>query len=78
VPPCPYFREKYATVEIVQHIRDNDLEKFAMQTLPEPGAGPLERHLLICGEFRERMDSEIEYVKAMRGAAAKIRYQELS
>jgi len=26
----------------------NDLEKFAMKTLSEPEAGPMEEHLLVC------------------------------
>jgi hypothetical protein len=60
-------------VEIVQHVTDDTLERYAMQTLPEPEVGPLEQHLLICGECRERLDAEIEFVVAMRGAAAKIR-----
>ena len=78
MPPCPYFREKYATVEIVQHISANDLEKFAMQTLPEPEAGPLVEHLVVCQSCWERLDAEIKFVTAMRGAAAKFRSQELS
>ena len=63
---------------LVPHVSDNDLEKFAMQTLPGPDREPLELHLLICRECRERLDSEIEYVKAMCRAAATIRNQELS
>ena len=47
-----------------------------MQTLPEPESGPLEEHLLICGECRDRLDAEIEFVTAMRSAAAKIREEE--
>ena len=47
-----------------------------MRTLPEPEAGPLLEHLLICGECRERLDAEIEYVTAVRVAATKIREQE--
>ena len=65
-------------VILVPHISDNDLEKFAMQTLPEPEAGPLVEHLVLCQSRRERLDAEIEFVTAMRGASAKIRYQELS
>ena len=65
-------------VILVPHISDNDLEKFAMQTLPEPEAGPLVEHLVLCQSYRDRLDSEIECVRAMRGAAATIRYQDLS
>jgi hypothetical protein len=57
-------------VEIVQHPSEESLEQFAMATLPNSETGPLEEHLLICGECRERLDSEIEYVTAMRAAAS--------
>ena len=46
-----------------------------MQTLSEPEAGPLERHLLVCGECRDRLDAEVEFVAAMREAAVKIRWE---
>jgi hypothetical protein len=58
-------------VILVAHISDNDLERLAMQTLPEPEAGPLEQHLFVCGECRDRLDAEIEFVTAMSKAAAK-------
>jgi hypothetical protein len=29
-----------------------------MQTLPEPEAGPLKQHLLVCGECRDRLDAD--------------------
>ena len=35
---------------IVQHVTDDLLERFAMQTLPESETGPLEDHLMICSE----------------------------
>ena len=66
-------------MEFVQHATDDKLERYAMQTLPNSEAGPLERHMLVCGECRERLDTEIEFVTAMRGAAAvKIRYEGIS
>ena len=65
-------------METVQHVSDDTLERFAMQTLHEPEAGPLEEHLLVCNECRDRLDVEIEYVTAVRGAAAKIRRQKYS
>jgi hypothetical protein len=33
---------------------------------------------LVCDECRDRLDAEMEFVRPMRRAAAKIRYQELS
>lgn len=60
-------------MEIVQHVTDKTLERYAMQTLPEVETGPLGEHLLVCQQCRDRLQSEIDYVTAMRGAAAQIR-----
>jgi hypothetical protein len=60
-------------VETVQHVTDNSLERFAMQTLPNSESGPLVDHLLMCPECQERLDAEIDFVAAMREAAVKIR-----
>jgi hypothetical protein len=57
-------------VEIVQHVNDDTLERYAMQVLPESEVGPMEEHLLICPDCRERLQAEIDYVTAMRDAAA--------
>jgi hypothetical protein len=43
------------------------------KTLPDSESGPLVEHLQVCESCRERLDAEIEFVTAMRGAAAKIR-----
>ena len=63
---------------LVQHVTDDTLEGYAMRTLPEPEAGPLERHLLVCGDCRDRLDALDRIRDAMRGAAVKIRYQKHS
>jgi hypothetical protein len=55
----------------VEHIGEDDLENYAMRTLPESSCAALEEHLLICEDCRERLDSEIEFVTAMRSAAAR-------
>jgi hypothetical protein len=47
-----------------------------MQTLPDAESGSLEEHRLVCQSCRERLDGEIEFVTAMRVAAAKIREEE--
>lgn len=57
----------------MEHISEDGLERYAMQTLPESEAGPLEGHLLVCGDCRERLQTMDEYLAAMRSAAAKIR-----
>jgi hypothetical protein len=60
----------------VQHIGEDDLELYAMRTLPESACATLEEHLLICQSRRDRLKATDEYVAAMRSAAAKIREQE--
>lgn len=57
----------------MEHISEDGLERYAMQPLPDSESGPLEEHLLICESCRDRLDAEIEFVTAMRGAATKIR-----
>jgi hypothetical protein len=42
-----------------------------MGTFPEPETGPLEEHLLISGDCRDRLRETDEFVAAMRAAAAK-------
>jgi hypothetical protein len=51
----PYSPAKYATVEIVQHVTDDSLERYAMQVLPESDLGPLEGHLLTCPNCLDRL-----------------------
>jgi hypothetical protein len=64
-------------VEIVRHVSDDTLERYAMQTLPESESGPLEEHILIC-PCREGLQAEIDFVTAMWGAAGKVREAEKS
>jgi hypothetical protein len=63
-------------VEIVRHVTDDSLERFAMQTLVDSESAPLEEHLLICPECRDRLKAEIDFVTALHDAARKIREQE--
>jgi len=58
----------------VNHISEEALEQYAMRTLPEAAElGRLEKHLLICSECRNRLQTMDDYVAAMRSAAAKLR-----
>jgi hypothetical protein len=59
----------------VAHITEDDLEKYAMRTLLGAESGLLEGHLLACSECRDRVQTEIDFVTAMRGVAAEIREQ---
>jgi hypothetical protein len=40
-------RPAFTRVEIVQHISEDHMERYAMRTLPDAETGPLEEHLLI-------------------------------
>jgi anti-sigma factor RsiW len=62
----------------VQHVSEDDLERYAMRTLPAPEVETLEEHLLNCSACRDRLTEADEYVAAMRSAAAKIRKEGLS
>ena len=53
----------------MQHATDDTMERYAMRTLPEPEAGPLEEHLLIYSECRDRLESTDEFVATMKAAA---------
>ena len=55
------------------HISDDDLERYAIGTLPETELAPLEEHLLICSDCRDRLEATERYVVAMRAAAARVR-----
>ena len=56
-------------MESVEHVSEDDLERYATRTLPAPEVESLEAHLLICAECRERLTAANEYVAAMRAAA---------
>ena len=56
----------------VHHISEEALERYAMLTLPQRRIGPLEDHLLLCSECQDRLQAQIDFVTAMRGAATKI------
>jgi hypothetical protein len=60
-------------VEFVEHVTDDTLERYAMESLRGSESEPLEEHLLVCSECQERLDAELEFVAAMTSAAAKIR-----
>ena len=54
----------------VAHISEDDLERYAMRTVPEAELAPLEEHLLICTDCRSQLESTERYVEAVRRAAA--------
>ena len=52
------------------HLCHDDFEGYSMATLPDSESGLLEDHLLICLECRNQLQLEIDFVTAMRLAAA--------
>ena len=52
------------------HIGDDDIELYALDRLAETDAAPVEEHLLLCGECRERLVAWDDYVAAILGALA--------
>jgi anti-sigma factor RsiW len=60
-------------VNFVEHVTEDDLERYAMRTLSAPESDHLEEHVLICQSCRDRLESTDEFVAAMRSAAARIR-----
>lgn len=58
------------------HTSEDYIEKFAMGTLSEAELAPIEEHLLICSECRDRLEVTERYAVAMRAAAARIRESE--
>jgi anti-sigma factor RsiW len=53
------------------HITDEDLELYALDRLAEAAAAPVEEHLLVCAECRDRLVEWDEYIRAMRAAMVK-------
>jgi hypothetical protein len=54
----------------VEHIGEEDLEQYAMRTIPESACAALVWHLLVCQSCRDRLEATEGYLAAMRSAAA--------
>jgi anti-sigma factor RsiW len=55
------------------HICEDDLECYALGRLPEAQQAPLEEHLLVCADCRDRLDEWNDYTRAMRAALSACR-----
>ena len=55
----------------LQHTQDDVLKQYVAGGLPEDLAAPLEEHLLICEECRQRLD-DVEFAHCTRAAALRI------
>ena len=60
-------------MEIVQHVSEDDLENYAIRSLPAPESDHLAEHLLICEDCQDRLRATDEFVAVMKAAAGKIR-----
>ena len=60
----------------LNHISQEHLEQYAMQTLPEPERANLEEHILICSVCRIDLDETKRYVRAMRSASMRMRRED--
>ena len=50
------------------HLREEELEQYAMGTLPSPALRDFELHLLVCHRCQNRMAEMDAFVSAMRAA----------
>lgn len=72
--PFPPRRKGYRV--LVAHISDDDLERYAMRTLPADDLKRLAAHVRICSECRDRLEQTEQFVAAMRAAAAQVREEQ--
>jgi len=58
------------------HIRDEELEQFAMGTLPPSALQDLELHLLVCHRCQDRIAEMDAVVAALRAACEELNSKE--
>jgi hypothetical protein len=59
-------------MKFVRHVSEDEIERYALLTVPDAACWWLEEHLLLCPECRERLITEEVFLAAMRSAAAAI------
>ena len=57
----------------MQHIMDEALDGYVLQTLRPRLVAKVEEHLLICEECRERLDGTADFVASISAAASKLK-----
>ena len=57
----------------MQHISDEVLESYAMQSLDPPEVEEVGEHLLDCEDCQERLDETADFVQAISAAAVTFR-----
>lgn len=58
-------------LRIGRHWAENELEQYAMGTLPETRLEQLEEHLLVCGECQDRLVEMDGFIASIRSVAAR-------
>ena len=61
----------------LKHVGEERLEAYAMGTLAEDEVAVVEEHLLFCATCQDRLEELDGYTQAMRGAAKRIREEEV-
>jgi hypothetical protein len=59
-----------------KHVGEERLEAYATNSLAEDEVAVVEEHLLICSTCQDRLDAVEHYLRAMEGAAKRIRAEE--
>lgn len=59
-------------MEFAEHISQDALERYAMETSPDSEIEPLEMHLLVCEACQDRLKHLDEFLAALCAAARKI------
>ncbi len=59
-------------MDLSEHVSQDALEQYAMETLPESEIEPLEEHLLVCEPCQDRLTHIDQFIAALRAAARKI------
>jgi len=57
-------------MDLYKHASDDALEAYILRTLPEMEVAPFEMHVLVCPLCLVRLAETVEFVTAMRAAAA--------
>lgn len=55
------------------HIDDDTLEAYSLGRLADAESAPIEEHMLVCAECRERLAGWDGYVRAMVAASRRLR-----
>ncbi len=52
----------------MDHISEEELDRYAARSLPEPEAAAIEEHLVMCEFCQDRLQLTDEFVAALRAA----------